>query len=507
MKRRTPKPGRGEEGVAYVVVLLLLLMMVSMGLSFILQASVQLTTTAGRSENMKAEYLAEAAANHALWRPINEPTFPAATDKYYMHSLGEGRFGYKVRRHTGTTFATIAAVGAVGEHTAEQGYVVYIPANASSNVVYEAFAEAIPDSGLESITIAIPTDTAKDSLLVAAIATDGDTSATLAPPGGEGWTQISISHHVNEVTLGVWWKFADASESVTHQFTWTGVHNAYGWIMRFEGHDTTTPINAFAIGGESSDAPDSASATSTVTNGLILRLGAFDGAYITEDDPGLTGHTPITMDKDDSAAPAQAGTIVQSPMSRESSGSNSFTLSMPSPSPDGDLYIAQIGKESASSINSVPSGWTVIEDGQSGGATRFATYYRIGDSEPADYTWGSGSSGKWIGVIHRVSGVDTANPINASAKSTGDSSSPNAPTVTTTVDDAVIFRLYGAEGDEQKSNYWPSGTTAIWQDDTEGNVVGGGVYSEQTTAGSTGSAAFSMSGSKKWVAVTIAVAP
>ncbi len=53
----------------------------------------------------------------------------AAGGKYYMHSLAGGRYGYKIRRHTDTTFATIATVGAVGENVVNQSYVLYIKPN------------------------------------------------------------------------------------------------------------------------------------------------------------------------------------------------------------------------------------------------------------------------------------------------------------------------------------------------------------------------------------------
>jgi len=45
---------------------------------------------------------------------------------YIMHSLAGGRYGYKVRRHTDATFATIATVGAAGDSVAHQSYVLYV---------------------------------------------------------------------------------------------------------------------------------------------------------------------------------------------------------------------------------------------------------------------------------------------------------------------------------------------------------------------------------------------
>jgi hypothetical protein len=53
----------------------------------------------------------------------------AADNVYYMHSLAGGRYGYKVRRHTKTTFATIATVGAIGDHVVHQSYVLYVKPN------------------------------------------------------------------------------------------------------------------------------------------------------------------------------------------------------------------------------------------------------------------------------------------------------------------------------------------------------------------------------------------
>ena len=45
---------------------------------------------------------------------------------YHMHSLAGGRYGYKVRWHTDTTFATIATVGAMGDNVVNQSYVLYV---------------------------------------------------------------------------------------------------------------------------------------------------------------------------------------------------------------------------------------------------------------------------------------------------------------------------------------------------------------------------------------------
>jgi hypothetical protein len=141
-----------------------------------------------------------------------------------------------------------------------------------------------------------PITTIEGDLLIAALATDGDTTSSLAPPGGEGWTEIDIDDRSGEVTLGAWWKLADASESPSHQFTWSGPEQAYGWMMHFTGHNATDPINVWESDREYSSTPTSPEVTTTLDYCLILRLGGFDSNDITVDSPGLPGHTAITMD-------------------------------------------------------------------------------------------------------------------------------------------------------------------------------------------------------------------
>jgi type II secretory pathway pseudopilin PulG len=161
---------------------------------------------------------------------------------------------------------------------------------------YRELTEAKTSSDTTSITITTP-DTNEGDLLIAAVATDGDTSSSLAPPGGESWTEIYTGDYSNEVTLGAWWKLADASESSSHEFTWLPDEQAYAWMMRITGHKASNPINDYSASGESSSTPTSPEVTTTLDNSLILRLGAFDDDDITVDDPGLSNHTAITMDK------------------------------------------------------------------------------------------------------------------------------------------------------------------------------------------------------------------
>ena len=195
-------------------------------------------------------------------------------------------------------------------------------------VRYEGGAEAKASSSVTSIDVPIPCGTSNGDLLVVAVATDGNQSSSMAPPGGEGWTPIDVGAYSTNVTLGVWWKLAGVSESPSHQFTWSGGERAYAWMMRFTGHHTVAPIHAVAAAGQgSTSTPTSPSVTTLVNSTLIVRMGAFDDDDVTVDSPGLSGHTAITMDESnsgDGTASGGAGYVDQP--TAGSSGTSTFSL-------------------------------------------------------------------------------------------------------------------------------------------------------------------------------------
>ena len=135
---------KSQTGLGYVAILVLLAILSTMGLAFIYKVGLMSSVTLNRRTSMQAHYLAESAANHALWRMLNDPGFAPASDKYYMHSLGDGRYGYKVRKPTETTFATAATVGAMGDIVTQQSYVQYIiPYDIIT--AYSRLSDQVPD--------------------------------------------------------------------------------------------------------------------------------------------------------------------------------------------------------------------------------------------------------------------------------------------------------------------------------------------------------------------------
>ena len=140
-----------------------------------------------------------------------------------------------------------------------------------------------------------PAGIASGDLLIAAVAADGEQKPSMTAPAG--WTSVDHGDQSKEITLDVWWKLAGAGEPASYDFSWATSAKAYGWIMRFTGHDPSNPINVSASTGGVSNAPLSPAVVTTVPNAVILRIGGFDDDDINVGDPGLTGHTPINMGK------------------------------------------------------------------------------------------------------------------------------------------------------------------------------------------------------------------
>lgn len=207
-----------------------------------------------------------------------------------------------------------------------------LSAPVAGNVVFEGFSEGKRSTGGTNVAVTKPTSTAEGNLLVAAVSVDGDVRTSLVAP--TGWTAIHLgpigpTNGLAAQTFGVYWKLANAGEASSYTFTWTGSKQAYAWVMRFTGHDTTSPIHTSAYQNATTGtlAIPSPAVTTTIENAMILRLGGFDGRNITVDVPGLLLHTPITMDYSASSAlGASGGAGYLNQAAAGNSGSSSFTL-------------------------------------------------------------------------------------------------------------------------------------------------------------------------------------
>ncbi len=122
-------------------------------------------------------------------------------------------------------------------------------------------------------------------------------------------------------------------------------------------------------------------------------------------------------------------------------------VTKPTGTVDGDLLIVFVGSNARTeTVNSVPSGWTLIVSDDSAAANNaiLYTYYKIASSEGASWTWGwtGSTANKGWGAL-RFDTFQTASPINTSAigQDTNDGTANYTNTITPTVDNCMLVMI------------------------------------------------------------------
>ena len=157
-------------------------------------------------------------------------------------------------------------------------------------IAYHSFEEAKRSLNTD-ITINKPAGVVEDDLMVAVIAV-----SSLETPTSAGWTNIQSGGN-SALSLAVLYKKAGGSEPDNYTFSWSNQRGAYGFIMRFSGQDTSTPINVSGITSGTSANPVCPSVTTDKDDCLILRIFGADHHSITVDSGYPDGTTGITVDK------------------------------------------------------------------------------------------------------------------------------------------------------------------------------------------------------------------
>ncbi len=86
MLTKKPLDYRSESGIGYVMILLILVLLSSMSLAFLQKVGIEISAIMNRGKDMKAYYLAETAANHAMWRLMNAGTSSISIDIRVSHN-------------------------------------------------------------------------------------------------------------------------------------------------------------------------------------------------------------------------------------------------------------------------------------------------------------------------------------------------------------------------------------------------------------------------------------
>ena len=184
-----------------------------------------------------------------------------------------------------------------------------------------------------------------------------------------------------------------------------------------------------------------------------------------------------------------AGVSFRAASSASGLNANSLEISAPAGTTAGDVMIAAIGVRPSTVSVTAPTGWTLVrrtDNTANQTATNSLAVYRkvAGSSEPTSYAWDVTGSVGVAGGIQSFKGVDTTNPIDVEGgQSTASSLSHAAPSVTTTVANAMIVTAHSYAS----ATTWtsPTAMTEAYDAMAGGQSIEGN-YVQQFATGATG---------------------
>jgi hypothetical protein len=133
--------------------------------------------------------------------------------------------------------------------------------------------------------------------------------------------------------------------------------------------------------------------------------------------------------------------------SASATSQGSLTNTKPTGTVQNDVMVANIYVVGTNPTITAPSGWTLVLSTLDGTTARLSTYYKVaGASEPASYQWTFSGASMTEGGIITFYGVITSNPIDVyGGQANAASTSYTAPSVTTTVSNAMLVAAFGAK--------------------------------------------------------------
>jgi hypothetical protein len=148
--------------------------------------------------------------------------------------------------------------------------------------VVQAFSVTLQAVNGDSITCTEPAGTTSGDLLIAVLSVDqvGDVITANTP---SDWTDITGNLAANGVGGRVFWHQRGASAPDLVFNLSVGTEHMVGGVLRIDGHNSTTPIDDFAVGAGSTVTPISPDLNTATNNTLVLRLFMGDRDRITAD--------------------------------------------------------------------------------------------------------------------------------------------------------------------------------------------------------------------------------
>ena len=212
------------------------------------------------------------------------------------------------------------------------------------------------------------------------------------------------------------------------------------------------------------------------------------------------------------ASPAFSQTFIA--VSNTTTGSNAATIAVTKPAGviANDVLIAQIRDTQGTGVTiATPAGWTKIIQTNNSSNFGQAIYYKVATgSEPASYSWSVSPSDKLGGSILAFRGVSTSTPIDvfAGQSTAGKQTSVTAPSLTTTVANAMLVALYGADSGGPAFTL-PGTLTLAYSSGGNASlgVSGAAGYAIKASAGATGTFVATMTQSMEGVGHLLALKP
>lgn len=182
--------------------------------------------------------------------------------------------------------------------------------------IYRSFSEAKDESVFGGLAIDKPSGVVTGDLMIGVIILTpfSDNTITGLVMGSTDplvlWDSIQINYQF-AFSIATFYKIAVDGEPSSYIFDWLDIADAaYAFIMRFDGNDTSTPINISSLGIGLSAVPTCPSVTTTKDDCLILRImGADDDDINVDGDPTgyPSGTTGITLDKSHAGSDSCSG--------------------------------------------------------------------------------------------------------------------------------------------------------------------------------------------------------
>jgi hypothetical protein len=191
-------------------------------------------------------------------------------------------------------------------------------------------------------------------------------------------------------------------------------------------------------------------------------------------------------------------------------------LSAPTSTKAGDVLIANIainGGSSADVLTTPSSDWHEFARTDNDTSVRLISYWKVADASDinASYDWDINKQTQAEGGITAYSGVDTANPIDAVATTTGSGTTAAAPSVTTNANNEVIITTFATDfGKNANTTYFSIPTGFATKYNAPNTPYGPSIATFDVMQASAGaseiaSSAINSNKSHNWVAQQIAL--